>query len=109
MKYINIPQPIKVNEGLFTLQLFIRWLIDNDQRFTVSAAAMRRAVRIDSVITQHEHSSVLPLEHDDHALLSQVAQQPVTREGVPTYPLTRPRVLLPFIDAIVNATESPES
>jgi hypothetical protein len=103
---IKKPAPIKVlvggTEQPLPIERFIRFsLIDRDPRFNNSGKAIRTSARIDARLAAcAELDHIDGIEAEDYAVLRDVAETPADGYG-----LSPARIVLPFVDAIVCATE----
>ena len=82
----------------FTCLNFVRALIDSDRQFVSDAAGLKASLRIEEALEKADR--FLQLEESDWSRLRQASDTPTA--GFPLQPARR---LLPFINAIQNASE----
>lgn len=112
MKYIKKPQSIFI-QGLepFTFDNFVQHLINTDDKFNKSGPVIRLALRIEDALVKDK--LYVELESAQWEVLKETAESPsapypalyVTGSDGAIEKLHFGRRLLPFIDAIVNATD----
>lgn len=112
MKYIKKPQSILI-QGLepFTFDNFVQHLINTDDKFNKSGPVIRLALRIEDALANGK--TYVELENSQWEVLKEVAEAPsapypalyVTGSDGTIEKLHFGRRLLPFIDAIVEATD----
>lgn len=116
MKYVAIPQatqtngqPITINgaptTGHAIMRLLVMHAINTQRSFTTTADGLRLGVKIEAAL-----DLACPIEGDGKAVLTLEdahwsALRPCVESPEQGYPLTPARLLLPFVDAIVLATE----
>lgn len=109
MRYVSLgglePLPSKAKDGAgqlvdapFTFANLVYWFIDGDKRFVSDAPGIRAAGRVAQQLEKAK--DFLALEEADWVKLKEAAENP----SVP-YPLSPPRRLAPFLEAISSAGE----
>jgi len=124
MKYINVPAPISLKIPFTNKKALIRdekgdrpaepikfkefvlTALLNDERFMKNFASLTAANKILGVLSKEE--SVISLEDSDWTVLADVAKNPSAGTYGPYAPVMAAQ-LLPFLKAIIEATEAPNS
>lgn len=107
--YIAIPKPIPITDAPepLTLATFVRWLVDSDDRFNGGGPGIRAGSRVldafDLAARPPVETSV-DVSKDDLAILQAAAEKPTQERVEVGYPVRPSRMLVPFLDAIANAT-----
>jgi hypothetical protein len=110
-KAIKYPPVLNINlngqTGTYGLNELCLYFVDSCKAFNETGIGIRSSARIDSEIRKNvdlaasgTEVQVLILDAIDVDRLASVCEEP--DRG---YPLTPARILIPFIDAILNATE----
>jgi hypothetical protein len=90
----------------FDFVWFVRAMLNIDERFNSSGAAIRAAMRIEKAIGEVSAGMRdFRLQPDDWTLLRDACEAPSMR----AYPISPGRRVLPYVDAITSAAEVPES
>jgi hypothetical protein len=112
-KYIKKPESILV-QGVdpFTFELFVSHLVNTDDKFNNSGPGIRAGMRVEEAVKKGD--DLVELDESDWALLKEVAENP--SKGYPALyfvgadekpeKLYFGKRLLPFIDAINEATDT---
>lgn len=109
IKYSIVPISID-NTEIFVdgkpanFEWFVKWILDNDTRFSTDALSLKAAVAIEKAFEyakENSNDGMCKLMIDDiyYDKLIQAAQNP----SVGQYPLRRARLCLPWIEIIENA------
>jgi hypothetical protein len=101
MKTIKVPDPIDLpgQPERGTLAAFVAFLLAVDQRFNMSGAGIRAAVKIDLALSQENPA----LEDADWELLAAACENPQPAPGLAAYPWRPAAVCAPFVEAIRSA------
>lgn len=111
-KYIKRVDPILIN-GMepFTQALFIQHLVNSDEKFNSTGPGIRAGIRVEDAFSAN--TSVIELDENSWQLLKNSADSPsggypaiyVTGSDGSVEKLYFGRKLLPFIDAILEASD----
>lgn len=115
MRYVTVPPAIEIQGASVAFSDFIGDLLDRDERFTRTAAGIRKAVRIDQAL-RTSLPTLLVLEDSDYALLAAAVETPsagymtlsqTDSQGriVRVFQIGRP--LAAFIEAVLGAPDVP--
>lgn len=111
MKYI-----IKPENGQFTVEQLITWLVATDDRYNRTGAGIRLGVRIEDAVVKSDGKPYIELQPDHCAALAEAAEAPTA--GYPPLYVTRAdgtqeklpgaaRTWLACLDAIKDAKDEP--
>jgi hypothetical protein len=106
-RQIKVPTALVINapDGNlvgYTFAAFVSWVIDSAPKFAQNVSMLATGVRIINAVntpTTGADGEVITLDAADWQLLRDAVEKP--HDG--KWPLSPPRVLLPFCEAIVNA------
>lgn len=111
MKYIFKPE-----NGQFTIEQFISWVVNTDKRYNETGAGIRLGMRIEDAVTKSEGKPYIELQPDHCASLADAAENPsagyppifaVTPDGKQERIPGQARVWLRCVDAIRDAKDEP--
>lgn len=114
-KYIKKPAPIEI-QGIdpFTLEQLAIHLVNTDDKFNNNGVGIRAGIRIEDAFKAAEEKEVVALDEEPWKLLKEAAESP--SKGYPALyfqgadgtveKLYFGKRLLPFIDAIAEATDT---
>lgn len=111
MKYI-----VKPDNGQFTVEQLIQWLINTDKRYNETGAGIRLGVRIEDAVSKSEGKPCIELQPDHWAGLAEAAEHPSAgypyligtgADGKPEKLPGNARIWLKCIDAIKDAKDEP--
>lgn len=111
MKYV-----IKPDNGQFSIENLIAWLVATDKRFNETGSGIRLGVRVEDAVTASAGKPCIELQPDHHAVLAAAAEAPSA--GYPPLYVVSPdgtqeklpgaaRAWLACIDALRDAKDEP--
>lgn len=115
-RYIQAPKPISFGTLSVSIRTLVEHLVSNDRRYNSNGRGIRSGARLLAEFADEE-KAFFKLHPDDWKLLHEVSEKPGEECGYPTLIAQLPdgtrttkhisRELLPFLDAIANATTEP--
>lgn len=101
MRYITTPEALEMSGSKFSFAMFVRWLVDNDERFNMAGPGIRMGARILEAV----RDDIAKLADDDWKMLAEAAENPTVKGQPIGYPITPARGILPFVEAIAQAAD----
>jgi hypothetical protein len=112
MMYIVRPGPIEKDGFSFTFEMFVTFLLNTDEKFSANADGLRASQAIDDALLKDDVNVTVQDVH--WRMLKAAAETPTqgyptlfrTHENGSTEKIVLGKLLLPFIDAIIDAKPS---